>query len=191
VWRDSLFTGSLDRTIRQWSLASGECVGVVQRHGAAVRALLMVGDSLLSASSDFTIVEWDLSECAGGSEEFTQLRTLVGHKDGVFALCEHDGVLYSGSADRTCKRWNLRSGAVTQVRPCAASAARRAVRGPLSREWSARARRRSDARADARRHGPRRASSTGRSTHREIRSRPSRSSSSCCCTRRCERRCPF
>mmetsp|Transcript_23439 Transcript_23439/g.58493 ORF Transcript_23439/g.58493 Transcript_23439/m.58493 type:complete len:407 (+) Transcript_23439:302-1522(+) len=113
LWRDSLFTGSLDRTIRQWSLASGECVGVVESHDQAVRALITIDESLFSASSDRKITEWELPSASDG-ETLKEVRTLVGHTDGVFSLCEGNGSLYSGSSDCTCKRWSLQLGAVTQ-----------------------------------------------------------------------------
>lgn len=96
---------------------------MIEKHAGAVRALITVGDSLFSASSDNSIAEWDLGQSGQSGQPlgagqpgapFKQLRSLVGHTDGVFALCEQDGILYSGSADRTCRRWDLRTGTVTQ-----------------------------------------------------------------------------
>src|SRR5579883_1901389 len=103
----TLVSGSSDRTIKVWGLASGRELRSLTGHQDGVNSVALSADgtTLVSGSSDRTIKVWDL---ASGRE----LRSLTGHQDGVnsVALSADGTTLVSGSSDRTIKVWDLASG---------------------------------------------------------------------------------
>jgi WD40 repeat protein len=58
-----LYSGSADRTIKEWNLNTGECLRTFEGHQKWVHAIALSdsGQLLYSASRDGTIKEWDLS----------------------------------------------------------------------------------------------------------------------------------
>lgn len=104
---DRLYSGSDDKTIRQWDLDTGACLRTLSEHSGWVHAITIHGDRLYSGSEDSTIKEWDL---ATG----TCLRTFKGHSFGVHAVVVHDNELYS-SGDLDIRQWNLNTGECTRV----------------------------------------------------------------------------
>jgi WD40 repeat protein len=60
----SLFVGTVDGTIRRWSIPSGEPEGsAVRRHNRSIRALLFPDqDTLISVSNDATVLKWKLAQ---------------------------------------------------------------------------------------------------------------------------------
>lgn len=119
IWRDTVITGAYDHTIRQWDLESGSQLRVFQGHSDVIRALVVGVDVmscfLWSASSDGSVRQWDL-------ERGLQVHRINAHQDGVFALAHADGVLYTGSADNTAKRFDLHTGQCVMTFPKSASA---------------------------------------------------------------------
>jgi len=107
IWRDSVITGSYDQTIRQWDIETGAQLRVFQGHTDAIRAIVVGVDFMAcymwSASSDGTVRQWDL-------ESGDQVQRLSAHDESVFAIAHADGVLYTGSADCTAKRFDLSTG---------------------------------------------------------------------------------
>lgn len=106
----TLFTGSVDREIRQWRLPGGECERVLSGHQGSVWALLVVpgpeGDLLVSGSVDRSIRVWD---AATGRH----LRTLQGCEDGLWSLLwlpAPAGALLSGCNAGSLRAWDPRSG---------------------------------------------------------------------------------
>ncbi|KAJ1654497.1 hypothetical protein IWQ61_005582 [Dispira simplex] len=124
-----LFSGSVDATIRQWDVVTGQCVRTLRGHTRGVDGLVYNGetDELFSASSDTTLKQWDL---ATGSV----LREFKGHHTSVVALTlypdylsqhdpqnatlsniadENDEVeLWSGSVDKFALQWDVSRGSV-------------------------------------------------------------------------------
>jgi WD40 repeat protein len=77
----------------------------LEAHKGAVYAVLpIIGDRLLSASSDDTLILWDLKEAK-------VIRTLVGHSHTVISLAAYDSDhAISCSFDTTVKLWNVNTG---------------------------------------------------------------------------------
>lgn len=103
----TLVSGSADKTIKVWNLATGQEIRTLKGHSSFVNYLVISpdGQTLVSGSADKTIKVWNL---VSGRE----LRTLQGHSSSVnsLALSPDGQVLVSGSADKTIKVWNLASG---------------------------------------------------------------------------------
>ena len=98
-------SGSSDRTVKLWDLASGVCVRTLVGHTATVWsvALSPACAYIVSGGSDNTVKLWDLASGAC-------VRTLAGHWDTVYsATYSPDGRhLVSGSQDDTIKIWDGR-----------------------------------------------------------------------------------
>jgi WD40 repeat protein len=103
----TIVTGSDDKTIKLWSLATGEEIRTLKKHSNWVWTLAISpdGKTLASGSADHTIKLWNL---ATGEE----ILTLKGHSSGVTSVAfSPDGAtLASGSLDKTIKLWNLQTG---------------------------------------------------------------------------------
>ncbi|MEB3827623.1 serine/threonine-protein kinase [Phormidium sp. CCY1219] len=102
-----LVTGSWDRTIKVWNLATGQLLRTLGHHADAIWSVAMSADGniLVSGSSDNTIKIWHLP--TGGL-----IRTLEGHSSWVaaVAMLSNDQTLVSGSCDKTLKLWHLPTG---------------------------------------------------------------------------------
>jgi WD40 repeat protein len=107
-------SGSDDRTLRVWDLATGETTRTLQGHTGCVRDLAVTPDGryVVSGSDDRTLRVWDLA-----TGETT--RTLQGHTDLVFAVAvTPDGrYVISGSygRDLTLRVWDLTTGETTKT----------------------------------------------------------------------------
>jgi WD40 repeat protein len=103
----TLVSGSWDKTIKLWNLATGEQIRTLTGHSEWVYSVAISpdGKTLASGGEDKTIKLWNL---ATGE----QIRTLTGHSDWVFSIAiSPDGkTLASGSRDKTIKLWNLATG---------------------------------------------------------------------------------
>jgi WD40 repeat protein len=86
----------------EWDVASGELLRSLAGHTGQVRSVAYApdGESLASASDDYTVMIWD----SAGDEP---IRTLAGHNGCVLALAfSPDGTLLaSGSYDGTIILW--------------------------------------------------------------------------------------
>jgi WD40 repeat protein len=100
-------SGSWDKTLWVWDIASGKCLRVLKGHTGWVSALAITpdGSRVVSGSRDRTLRVWDLAsgEC---------LRVLEGHGEEVYALAmTPDGRrVVSGSQDKTLRVWDIASG---------------------------------------------------------------------------------
>jgi WD40 repeat protein/predicted phosphodiesterase len=100
-------SGSWDKTLKVWDLATGHEVATLRGHAGAVNACAVTPDGrrVVSGSWDETLKVWDL---ATGHE----LATLRGHA-GLVVACAvtPDGRrVVSGSDDQTLKVWDLATG---------------------------------------------------------------------------------
>jgi WD40 repeat protein len=100
-----LATGSADKTIKIWEIASGKVLNTMTGHTAAVSAVAwaMNGKTLASGSADATVRVWDARD--GSAEQI-----LKEHKQDVHGLAWSLKSLASGGADGQAILWNANSG---------------------------------------------------------------------------------
>ena len=118
-----LVSGSFDKTIKLWQLATGTALQTLKDHQKGVFALAVSADGKLLASGswDELIKLWDL-------ETGTLLENLTQHQASVrsLAISPDSKTLISGSFDCTIVLWNLPDGKVattlTDTEPIAAIA---------------------------------------------------------------------
>ena len=105
-------SGSDDKTVRVWEVASGRCLRVLEGHTGSVWSVAFSQDGVhaLSGSEDKTVRVW---EVASGR----CLRILEGHIGGVYSVAfSGDGVhALSGSHDNTVRVWEVTSGRSLRV----------------------------------------------------------------------------
>jgi WD40 repeat protein len=104
VWRElpggRLASGSWDRTIRLWDVATGAEVARLKWDFGPGALCVLPDGRLASGSWDRTIRLWDVARGAEAAR-------LEGHSGKVNALCVlPDGRLLSGSDDRTIRLWD-------------------------------------------------------------------------------------
>jgi WD40 repeat protein len=111
--KNFLLSGSVDKTIRVWNLASDEnnnnnngalysSLKVLSGHENYVVCMKVHQNFLFSGGRDFTIKRWNL-------ENFQLENTIVGHKGDINDLEISEKFLFSCSDDKTIRVWNLRS----------------------------------------------------------------------------------
>jgi WD40 repeat protein len=107
-----LVSGSFDKTIKLWQLATGAVIHTLADHPKGVFALAVSPDGKLLASGswDDTIKLWNL-------ETGTLLHDLVKHKASVrsLAISPDSQTLISGSFDRTIELWQIPAGVPRQT----------------------------------------------------------------------------
>jgi WD40 repeat protein len=105
-----LASGSEDKTVRFWELATRRSIATIQVHTQAITAIAFHpdGQRLASASDDKTICIIDGQTCQ-------LIATLIGHQRAVKAIAFTKTALISGSWDKTIKVWNLDTHQVTQT----------------------------------------------------------------------------
>lgn len=105
-------TGSADRTIKIWDLASGQLKLTLTGHISSVRALAISSRHpyLFSVSEDKTVKCWDL-------EYNKVVRSYHGHLSGVYSCNLHPTIdlLFTGGRDSTCRVWDIRTKAQIKV----------------------------------------------------------------------------
>ncbi|KZT02346.1 WD40 repeat-like protein [Laetiporus sulphureus 93-53] len=96
-----LFTGSKDRSIREWHLASGKVTRVLERvHESSVLSLCVRDDLLASGGSDCRVVIWDL-------RNDSELKVIEDHLDSVLCVRFDETRLISCSKDQTVRTYLL------------------------------------------------------------------------------------
>ncbi|HAG80859.1 MAG TPA: protein kinase [Cyanobacteria bacterium UBA12227] len=105
--KQTLFSASVDKTIKVWDLSTGKTIRTLEGHTSLVNYLVISpdGQKIFSASADKKIKIWDIDT---GKE----IRTLQGHTSSVNYLeISSDGQkLFSASADKTIKMWESDTG---------------------------------------------------------------------------------
>ncbi|KAF9967996.1 hypothetical protein BGZ70_007280 [Mortierella alpina] len=96
-------SASGDKSIKIWSLETGECLRTLEGHTRGIACIQFEGNVIVSGSSDKTIKIWDITkgEC---------VKTLIGHEGLVRTLQFSGGRIISGSYDETLKIWEQESG---------------------------------------------------------------------------------
>ncbi|CAI9764843.1 unnamed protein product [Fraxinus pennsylvanica] len=99
-------TGSADRTIKIWDLASGRLKLTLTGHIEQIRGLAISSKHtyMFSAGDDKQVKCWDL-------EQNKVIRSYHGHLSGVYCLAVHPtiDILLTGGRDSVCRVWDIRS----------------------------------------------------------------------------------
>lgn len=97
-------SGSLDRTLRLWEIATSRCLLTFKGHDGGVTSACFVidGRCIASGSEDKTIRLWE-------TKTGRCLHILTGHQMEVNSVCfsEKGPYVLSGSSDKTLKLWDL------------------------------------------------------------------------------------
>eukprot|EP00727_Mastigamoeba_balamuthi_P001233 m51a1_g11106 putative (myosin heavy-chain) kinase (358) ;mRNA; f:65234-66581 len=96
----TMYSAALDKTLRVWDVEASACVQCLALPDSA-QCLACEGTYLIAGLQDATLVMWD-------SRTFEQLHVFSGHTDAVRAICLVDGRFFTGSKDKTAKRWDVK-----------------------------------------------------------------------------------
>ncbi|XP_006457834.1 hypothetical protein AGABI2DRAFT_148368 [Agaricus bisporus var. bisporus H97] len=141
-----IFTGSRDKTVREWNLKTGEVERVFEgEHTESVLSLCVKDGWMVSAGSDWRVVVWNLDRSKNGAVKVLRdhsdsvlcvrlddqklvscskdrtvrvytfpgldlLHVLGGHRAAVNAISLSNGLLVSGSGDRSMNVWDVKTG---------------------------------------------------------------------------------
>jgi len=109
-----IISGGMDKTVRIWDIASGDCVKILDGHEGEIRTIAVTRDNkfCLSAGQDSVIRKWgiDTGECTGIFE---------GHHDSIndLAVNRDSKLLVSGSSDCSLRLWDIASGKCIRIFP--------------------------------------------------------------------------
>lgn len=111
-----IISGSRDRTIRVWDIASGETTHVLRGHEGSILCLQYDDEILVTGSSDSTVIVWDLvGDPTAGRNKYEERMKLVGHGMGVLDLCFDDRYIVSCSKDTKTHVWDRSTGKLHRV----------------------------------------------------------------------------
>ena len=100
----TIATGSIDRTVRLWEVATATLIHTLKGHNSHVPSVTFSpdGKTIASASRDGTVRLWDVATA-------TLKHTLTEHTDDVWSVAfSPDGkLLASGSEDNTVRLWDV------------------------------------------------------------------------------------
>ncbi|EED80820.1 predicted protein [Postia placenta Mad-698-R] len=94
-----LFTGSKDRSIREWDLVTGAVTRVIaDAHESSVLSICVHDGILVSGGSDWQVTAWDL-------KSNTRIKSIRDHRDSVLCVRYDGRRLASCSKDRTVRTY--------------------------------------------------------------------------------------
>ncbi|AQK45832.1 Transducin family protein / WD-40 repeat family protein [Zea mays] len=108
-------TGSKDHTVRLWDAERKGCIGIGKGHLGAVGSVAFskkTNNFFVSGSSDRTIKVWTWDDALGDAEDEVPLKAkavVAAHDKDInsLAISPNDGLVCSGSEDRTACIWKL------------------------------------------------------------------------------------
>jgi Ca2+-binding EF-hand superfamily protein len=98
-----LYTGSADEKVKEWDIATGNCLHTLEGHTQEITSMFVSGNFLYTGSREATAKRWDLTS----KEEVHQF---TGHLSVVRDVAIWNGYLFTGSADGTAKCWDVVTG---------------------------------------------------------------------------------
>ncbi|GAA5802299.1 hypothetical protein HPULCUR_007762 [Helicostylum pulchrum] len=117
---NTLVTGSTDRRVRVWDMETGKCTHIFTGHTSTIRCLLLTKGSqpmIVTGSRDSTLRVWKLPDPKdaqghyhGNGDNPYFIHSLVGHRQSVRAIANHDNIIVSGSYDNTVRSWDMNTG---------------------------------------------------------------------------------
>jgi len=100
----SVWSASMDRTLKAWDGMSGKCVATLEGHADNITSIKVTGNYVVSASSDKTVRIWDKRKMQGVS-------VLQGHTATVQGVrVFHDKTIFSFGKDGAVCSWKLKTG---------------------------------------------------------------------------------
>ena len=100
--RDQACSGSMDGTVRVWSLSTGQCVHTLVGHTSLVGLLGLSPSYLVSAAADSSLRVWDANT--------GELRHTLQAHTGAITCFQHDEFKVLSGSDGTLKMWDIRDG---------------------------------------------------------------------------------
>ncbi|KAK6529186.1 hypothetical protein TWF281_008370 [Arthrobotrys megalospora] len=114
--QEKIITGSRDRTVRVWDIATGQCIKIIGaphdpksasntigHHKGSILCLQFDDHILVTGSSDHTCIVYSLPD-------FEPFLTLPGHRMGVLDVCFDDSHIVSCSKDTSICVWERSTG---------------------------------------------------------------------------------
>ncbi|SGY95149.1 BQ5605_C036g11474 [Microbotryum silenes-dioicae] len=111
-----IISGSRDRSVRVWDIATGRTTKVLTGHEGSVLCLRYNDKVLITGSSDSTILVWDLvGDPITGRGQWEATMQLIGHNMAVLDLTFDDQWIVSCSKDTTIRVWHRSTGELYRV----------------------------------------------------------------------------
>ncbi len=108
--KNTLYSGSEDKTIKMWDLGNGTCTRTFVGHSFSINCIALLSrNHIVSGSSDYTLRVWNTftGEC---------VKVLKGHESAVKGVVSmSESVVVSASSDKTIRVWSVDTGLCLKV----------------------------------------------------------------------------